>query len=273
MVIVTIIEPIIGELVSTFDVKGLVKEIDFITGTIEILDEIQAPIELLPVITGVIKEVDVIQGEIDSVIVVVAPEDETIDSFTTGTTVFEIGATVATPAFTATYSAVPDLAVLTDTEGTPAKDVTSTPNAFSSDGTFQKTTNNGAVTFTLTADFPVNQAVANRAISWRPRTYWGIGGAALLTEAQVEALGNDQLDNNFAAVFSPDAPGDTDYVWYCFPQSYDPGDGAQFQVGLFVGGWVKVGVVSITNANGVTQDYACWRTDFPKLGSFTVTVF
>ena len=33
------------------------------------------------------------------------------------------------------------------------------------------------------------------------------------------------------------------------------------------------GVVSVTNPKGVTQDYACWRTDFPGLDQLTVTVF
>ena len=63
----------------------------------------------------------------------------------------EVGATVATPAFTASYNRTPDTATLTDSEGTPAKDVSSTPTSFSSNGTFQKTVNNQSVTFTLSA--------------------------------------------------------------------------------------------------------------------------
>lgn len=221
--------------------------------------------------TGVVDDVEGLTGVIDAVCGTAA--GFAIDSFATSVGVQEIGAIVATPAFTAAYSLAPDLVELDDSDGTPTKDVTATPNAFTSDGTFQKTANNAVVTFTLSAERNAVQDSAQASIAWRPRTYWGAGGAALLTEAEIEALTGNHLDSNYATTFSLGAAGPTTYGWYCFPQSYDPGDAAQFQVGPFVGGWQKIGVVSVTNPNGVTQDYACWRTDNPGLGAIDVTVF
>lgn len=56
-----------------------------------------------------------------------------------GAQTVEVGATVATPAFTASYAGGPATSVtLTDSAGTPSKDVTSTPTSFASDGSFQR---------------------------------------------------------------------------------------------------------------------------------------
>jgi hypothetical protein len=64
----------------------------------------------------------------------------------------EIGTTIAAPSFTASLSALPvSSATLTDSEGTAPRDVSSTPTAFSSLGSFTKTTNGATVTFTFAA--------------------------------------------------------------------------------------------------------------------------
>ena len=225
-----------------------------IQATVDALDEVQAQIDL-------------------RACQYVEPETFSILTFAADTPVVEVGATVASPSFTASYENPTTLVELDDDEGTPTKDVTSTPAAFASDGSFQKTANNDSVQFTLDATRITLNDTANTSIAWRPRTFWGLGGAALLTEAQIEALAGNALDNNFNRTFSVNAAGATDYVWYCFPQSYDPTDAATFQVGVFPGGFQKIGVVSVTNPNGVVQNYACWRSDFPQLGSITVQVF
>lgn len=237
--------------------------VQLVTGSLE-----DPTVNNISEITGSMVSVSQLTGTIEAVCG--ASAGFQIDTFVTAVATQESGASVATPAFTATYSIAPDAAVLTDNDGSPSKDVISNPYSFSSDGTFQKT--NATVTFTLTADRGAVQDTAVESIAWQSRTFYGIGTAALLNEAQIEALTN-QLDGNYNAVLGFNAPGASDYAWYCFPQSYDPTDAAQFQVGPFVGGFQKVGVVSVTNANAVTQDYACWRSDFPALGSITVTVF
>lgn len=224
------------------------------------------------VVSGIESQV-LIDGQTAAVL---EPDPFDITAFAVvGGSISEIGATVLTPSFSASYATppgLPDVATLTDSEGTPAKDVTATPESFSSDGTFVKTGNNDTVAFTLAAELAGVQDNAIAYLRWRPRTYWGVGGAALLTEAEIESMDN-HLDNNFATTFPADAPGAADYVWYSFPQSYDPGDNATFQVGQFPGGFYKAGVVSVTNVHGIAQDYACWRSDYPQLGTITVQVY
>ena len=196
-----------------------------------------------------------------------------ITSFMPCTASVELGATLNSPAFVATYLGTVVSATLTDDDGNPAKNVTPSPTSFSSDASFQKTTNNDSVEFTLSAIVNGGAANATADIFWRPRTYSGVvAQSTLLSEAQIEGLVNTGLDDDYTTSFSVSAPGAGDYVWYCFPQAYDPTDSAVFQVGLFVGGFMKIGVQSVTNTYGVTQDYACWRSNNPGLGPITVQV-
>jgi len=79
----------------------------------------------------------------------------------------EVGDSSVTPSFNAAYNRSPDSAILTDNDGTPAKDVTATPLSFSSDGTFTKTANNASVTFTLTASQAGSPDTGQIVFTWR----------------------------------------------------------------------------------------------------------
>lgn len=221
-------------------------------------------------IAGTIEEIETITGVIRLCEATVS--EGAITAFALGTAIVEVGATVANPSFTASYDGAVSSALLDDDEGSAQKDVTSTPTAFSSDETYQKTVNNDEVAFTLSAiaDGIPDSEIAR--LSWRSRTFAGVDTGGLLTEAQIEALSDSVLDNDFRRTFTVNAPGSSDYIWYCFPQSFDPSDLAVFQVGILPGGFTKQGVVSVTNPNGITQDYACWRSNNSALGSTTVMV-
>jgi hypothetical protein len=195
-----------------------------------------------------------------------------ISSFAlSGDTTLEIGADAVTPVMTATYSNVVFEATLSDDQGSLDKDVTSSPEAFSSDETFTKVVNGASVTFTLSAIVGASVDSAQVSLVWLPRVYWGVGGASL-TEAQVKALSNSSLQSSHVTTFSANAAGVADYIWYCFPQSFDASDQAAFTTLAISGGFLKHSVVSVTNTNGVTQDYACWRSANPQVGNLTVAV-
>lgn len=233
---------------------GVVKEVAAITGVLEEIGDLEGTLELL---TCEFAGTDVFN------ILTFATLEALIQ---------EVGTPLATPSFTASYDETPTLAELDDSDGSPTKDVTATPTAFDSDQTFTKVNNNDQVVFTLDA---ARGAVVDQkqvTIAWQPKVFWGLGGASILTEAEIEALAGNALASDRDRVFAVNAAGSGDYTWYCFPQSYDPSDAAVFQVGSFAGGFVKVGTVSVTNPNGVVQNYACWRSDFPQLGSISVTV-
>jgi hypothetical protein len=242
----------------------LTKSYERITG---VVDEIEDVI-------GVLKEIGDLKGDLELLTCDFAGTDvfNILTFATSAALVQEVGASLTTPAFTASYDETPTLVELNDSDGSPTKDVTATPTAFTSDQTFTKIVNNAQVVFTLDA---ARGAVVDQeqvTVDWQPKVFWGVEAAGLLTEAQIEALAGNALAPIRDRVFSVNSAGPTDYVWYCFPQSYDPSDASVFQVGAFAGGFVKMGVVSVTNPNGVVQDYACWRSDFPQLGSISVTV-
>lgn len=181
----------------------------------------------------------------------------------------EVGASVVTPGFTASYVRTPTLAELDDNDGSPTKDVTSTPTSFSSDGTFQETGNNATVLFTLSAEEDGEADSRNATMYWRPRTMYGVDSdTGPYDEAFVEALATQQLDNNRQSTFTVNA-GAGEYIFYAYPSAYGA---ATFFVGGFEGGFSLVGTISVTNAFGVTQNYNLYRSDNHSLGSTTVQV-
>lgn len=200
--------------------------------------------------------------------------DFAIQSFAPTVSVVEIGASVATPAFTAAYTPVtPQEVLLDDDEGSAQKDVSGTPTSFTSDETFQKTAINDAVQFTISvreiAAPPSTQLQANASINWRPRTFWGVDVDGLSTEADIEGLANSQLDNNRNTSFTLN-PGAGEHIYYAFPSSFGT---PTFEVNGFPGGFVlEAGAVAVTNGFGVTENYDLWKSVNANLGNTTVTV-
>lgn len=182
----------------------------------------------------------------------------------------EVGATVTTPAFTASYVSGPATnVILTDTEATPPKNVTSTPTSFTSDGTFQKTVISASVTFTTTAFKGSIQKTSQVSYTWLPRVYYGVATPAAYTEAFIEALPTFALAAGRARTFSVNA-GVGQKIYYAYPATF--GDGTFF-VGGFEGGFTKVASnVSVTNGFGVVLNYDVWESNNANLGSTTVQV-
>lgn len=148
----------------------------------------------------------------------------------------EIGTVVATPSFSATYNQVPTSADLDDSEGNPTKDVIATPNAFSSDFSFQKTTPNASVTATLTADAggPADSNVATK--TWRARQFIGwTTNAGPYTEADILAL--NELSNGlsstatFSDTLSPTNGGAGAYLVHAYETSFGPRTPLEYEIG------------------------------------------
>ena len=174
----------------------------------------------------------------------------------------DMGDSAATPPFTASYNRSPTSAVLTDDDGTPAKDVTATPLSFSSDGTFTKTVNNATVTFTLTASDAAGPDTGQVVFTWRPLVFTGItANAGPYTEADIEALVTQNLSGS--AAFSGTIAPVNQYIVHAYPATYGPLLPTNFEIGSFgPGDMTEVQVaLSITNAFGNTQDYRVARSD------------
>lgn len=193
-----------------------------------------------------------------------------ITAFAATTPVVRVGATVANPAFTAAHNHTPSASLLlTNTDNVESKDVKATPTSFASAQSYTKTNNNASVGFTLTGSDGVSPANRSAAIAWRPDVYWGTGASGFNTEAQIEALANSELLPSRVKTFAVNAAGSTKIYFAC-PASYGT---PTFTVGGFSGGFTLVSAsISVTNVNGVTQNYQLWESDTPGLGPTTVAV-
>jgi hypothetical protein len=182
----------------------------------------------------------------------------------------QVGASVVTPAFTATYNQSITSAILTDSEGTAAKDVTSTPLSFSSNATVTKSTFNASATFTLTAVSAggITKAAAV-AYRWYQLNFYGVGPAGQTTATFIQSLGSSFLASSRGTTFSANA-GASQKVYYAYRTAFGA---ASFTVGGFAGGFSLVSsTIAVTNSNGVTENYSLYESDNLGLGSVTVSV-
>jgi hypothetical protein len=182
----------------------------------------------------------------------------------------EVGTTLTTPSFTASYSSTPTSAILTDNNGTAARDVTSTPTSFASLGTFTKTANGASVTWTLSAhDATSSTLTRTTSVTWYPRLRWGVGAAGQTGASFINALGSSALAGSRAGTFSA-TPGSTQKIYYACPTAYGT---ASFSVGGFSGGFTRTQTgVSVTNSLGVTMTYDLYESDNLNLGATTFVV-
>lgn len=194
-----------------------------------------------------------------------------IDTFATVAGLLrEVGESVASVAFTATYSILPDSATIDDNQTAPPPDALTTPFAsFSRTGPFVHTTNGSTVVFTLAATIGTTTKNATITMTWGSRIYYGASVAGAHNEAFIEGLASNYLDTNRAGSFSA-SPGASQYIYFALPSSFGT---PTFVVGGFEGGFNLVAAgVSVTNTYGVVQNYDIWRSDNTNLGATNVVV-
>jgi len=180
----------------------------------------------------------------------------------------EVGTTVTTPSFTATYNRTPTTAVLTDSDGNAPKNVISSPTLFNSNFNFTKNTFGAGVTFTLTAGDGVVSKTATTTYTWCQKTYHGVGAPGQNTAAFILSL-TGVLDTNIGFVFTDNA-GPSQKIYYASRAAYA---NPTFTVGGFVGGFTLVSnSIAVTNSHGITENYQLWESDNLGLGLTTVTV-
>ncbi len=184
--------------------------------------------------------------------------------------IVEVSQTIANPAFTATYTATPDLATLSDTDGN-SQDVTATPTSFNSIYSFVKNTFGATVTFTLMATKDAVTESPTATLSWGQKAYWGVGPAGLVgnTFITTYSTGNATALTR-STTFSVTA-GASDKIYFACRSGYGSGT-AVFTVGGFEGGFTFVGTFSRTNTYGFIENYDLYESDNVGLGATTVTV-
>lgn len=143
----------------------------------------------------------------------------------------------------------------------------------------------GSLTWTATGQTTQDQFISrNFVINWLWRIFVGTSVNVTLTEAQIEALASNGLAANGFGTFDLAAGG---YKYFCFPTSMaaasdfvdeDSGFGVDMagvaEDASFsnTANGINYAIVSLTNANGVSQDYRVYRTKFVLGGAITVEV-
>lgn len=183
-----------------------------------------------------------------------------------GSTV-EVSQTITNPAFTATYSLTPTIAIFSDSDGGSQSVSTTSPANFNSNYNFTKNTFGAAVTFTISATRGSTETASVQS-HWGQRSYWGVGTAGQTGQAFVLALGNSQITLSRAITFSATAGGAQKIYFSCRSAYGTP----TFTVGGFSGGFAYTSTFSITNAFGFSENYDLYESDNVGLGSTTVVV-
>ena len=182
----------------------------------------------------------------------------------------ETGQTIVNPSFSASYNTPPTVVTLTNNSDAESKDVSSTPTSFASSHSFQKTTPNQSVTFTITATLSGSpNAVGNASITWGQKIFWGISTTPANTEAFIEALASNQLGTGRGVGFTVNASG-SNKIYYACPTRYGT---PNFSVGGFGGGFIQRATgISVTNAQSFTETYDLYESITAGLGTTTVSV-
>jgi|SRR6185437_10627920 len=202
-----------------------------------------------------------------------------ISGFSGGSTV-EVGATVTNPAFTASYSSVPDSANITNTDGTDSPKALTTPFASGTvTGAFHKTTS-ATVTFTLHATKGAVTDTAATNINFFPRTFGGVGaaGAASATASGTTAIlnggaGTLPSEGLFASIVGQTFPTITpsaQKIYILTPHTATPHtfkDQNNFAFAMNA-----PTTFSFTNVQGVALSYDLYESTNILSAPFTITV-
>jgi len=86
-------------------------------------------------------------------------------------------------------------------------------------------------------------------------------------EADVEGLANSEVTNDNTQTWDSVTTGSGEYMLFAFPKRLGT---VSFWVGGFEGGFESPETVSVTNANGFTEDYYVWRSTNSNLGATVV---
>ena len=192
-----------------------------------------------------------------------------ITSFATSSTLVQVSGALNTPAFTAAHTLTPTTLSLTDSEGTPAKNVVGTPTSFSSNGSFTKNLPNATVVFTLTGGDGITTDTATRTVTWCNRVYYGAAVPGVFNEAFVEALSSSALQTSGNRTFTL-ASGPTQKKYFAFPTRLG---GATVVIGGFTYSWTVISTtISVTNSDGYTENYTLIESENLGVPSETIAI-
>jgi len=197
------------------------------------------------------------------------PDFEILSFSVAGGSLIELGDTLTTPAFSASYGTPPVLASVSDNQSGPSQDVISTPGSFSYSESYIRSIYGANVIWTLNAEDNLQTDSATISKTWAQKVYWGVGAAGQNSQAFIKALSGSALATSRSRTFSVN-PGASQKIYYAYRSGFG---NATFTVGGFEGGFIKVSdTISLTNDFGITEDYTLYESDNVGLGPTVVVV-
>jgi len=175
-------------------------------------------------------------------------------------------------AFPSTYTSIPDGDDYED-DGTSGFKFNNIACAFQSPETVSITNSAGYTeNYKVYASYQKNLgshtlATSTAATQINPLYYGTTEKEDTFLEADIEGLGTNEITNDNTQAWDAVTTGVGEYMLFAFPKRL--GDVA-FWVGGFEGGFESLETVSVTNANGWTEDYYAWRSTNSNLGETLV---
>lgn len=188
-----------------------------------------------------------------------------------GGTNLEVNQTVVNPTFTASYTgSTPISAVLSNNfDGYVVNGTTPFTN-FPTTHSYQQTSYNASVAFTVTANNGSISKTGTSTFTWLQRAYYGVGIAGQTSAGFITALGNNPITNTRSRTFTVNPTAQK--IYYAHRTAYGLLAPTNFVVGGFAGGFTNTATVTITNAFGFAENYYLYESDNLLTGSTTVTV-
>ena len=188
-----------------------------------------------------------------------------INSFSCSTGNLELGQSISSPHFSASYNLTLSSARLRDSVLNTWQALTTPYLSFNSPGTFINSVVT-SVTFTLEAHASDGTIkTANSSIAWLARKFWGTG----VIGTAIGSLQSSALSSSRSQSFTVTANAN-EYIYLAIPSSFGT---PIFYVGGFEGGFqLSQSAISITNPYNVTLSYNLWRSDNHSLGTTIVGV-
>lgn len=188
----------------------------------------------------------------------------------------EVGAELVNPQFNlaeANVDGALTLRAVTDDDGNPAQNFLAQPNPVTMPFTYSENVIGTTRSWTYNADDGRGIASDVATITFLPRVYHGVAAIpGAINEAFVEALAENELRADKGITRNGIVWTAGQYLWWAFPQAFNPTDPTDFLVTLgggFPGAVILAAAgVSVTpdTPNGVPILYDVWRSTGAGLG-------
>ena len=197
-------------------------------------------------------------------------DDLEITLMTANNVSFLVGGQITNPIFFITYNETPSGATITSA-GTGVQDLNDPYTAHAWIDSFPTGIVNSARTFTVTASGEFGSTSASVSLYYLQRAYWGVGATGTYNSSFITALSNNAFTSGHAREITV-VPTGNEYIFYAYRSAAGPATFTNKATNI-KGGFILDGSgVSFTNANGYTESYSVYKSDYPGLGNLNIII-